>query len=80
MKAAGVPIVPGSDGLIESEDHLRQVANDIGYPIIIKATAGGGGKGMRVVEEESELIMRIKWHQMKPVPHLKMALCMLKSL
>ena len=56
MKAAGVPIVPGSDGLIESEDHLRQVANDIGYPIIIKATAGGGGKGMRVVEEESELI------------------------
>ncbi|MEC8678438.1 MAG: acetyl-CoA carboxylase biotin carboxylase subunit [Candidatus Margulisiibacteriota bacterium] len=60
MKAAGVPIVPGSDGLIESEDELRQVATSIGYPIIIKATAGGGGKGMRVVENESELISAFK--------------------
>jgi acetyl-CoA carboxylase biotin carboxylase subunit len=56
MKAAGVPIVPGSEGLIESEEELKKVAHEIGYPIIIKATAGGGGKGMRVVESDSELI------------------------
>lgn len=56
MKAANVPIVPGSDGLIESEEALKKIAPTIGYPMIIKATAGGGGKGMRVVESESELI------------------------
>ena len=44
MKAAGVPIVPGSDGLIESEEELQKIASTIGYPVIIKATAGGGGK------------------------------------
>ena len=60
MKAAGVPIVPGSDGLIESESELIKVVNQIGYPVIIKATAGGGGKGMRVVETESELISAFK--------------------
>jgi acetyl-CoA carboxylase, biotin carboxylase subunit len=56
MKTANVPIVPGSDGLIETESALNAIVKTIGYPIIIKATAGGGGKGMRVVENESELI------------------------
>ena len=56
MKAAGVPIVPGSEGLIETEEELQKIAAGIGYPIIIKATAGGGGKGMRIVESESELL------------------------
>ena len=60
MKAAGVPIVPGSDGLIETEAELKKIATKIGYPIIIKATAGGGGKGMRVVESEAELISAFK--------------------
>ena len=57
MKAAGVPTVPGSDGpLTENEEQLRQTAQRIGYPVIIKAAAGGGGRGMRVVESEDNLI------------------------
>ncbi|MBK8822356.1 MAG: acetyl-CoA carboxylase biotin carboxylase subunit [Anaerolineales bacterium] len=54
MKKAGVPTVPGFEGL-ESEDEFRQAAKEIGYPVLIKASAGGGGKGMRVVNAESEL-------------------------
>ena len=54
MKKAGVPTVPGFEGL-ESEDEFRKAANEIGYPVLIKASAGGGGKGMRVVNAESEL-------------------------
>ena len=60
MKAAGVPTVPGSDGPLSADPAiLRQTANRIGYPVIIKAAAGGGGRGMRVVEEESALINAI---------------------
>jgi acetyl-CoA carboxylase, biotin carboxylase subunit len=55
MKKAGVPILPGSDGPIESEDKAMKAAKDIGYPVIIKATAGGGGRGMRVVRAAGEL-------------------------
>jgi acetyl-CoA carboxylase biotin carboxylase subunit len=55
MKKAGVPILPGSDGPIESEDKAIKCAKDIGYPVIIKATAGGGGRGMRVVRAAGEL-------------------------
>ena len=60
MKSAGVPIVPGSEGLIESEKELESIVESIGYPVIIKATAGGGGKGMRVVESKNELISAYK--------------------
>lgn len=60
MKAAGVPTVPGSDGpLSNNEAKLRETANEIGYPVIIKAAAGGGGRGMRVVENEQSLINAI---------------------
>lgn len=55
MKKAGVPTVPGSDGSVESLDDCQAVVKKIGYPVIIKASAGGGGKGMRVVRNESEL-------------------------
>lgn len=55
MKAAGVPCVPGSDGLLVSLDHARKVAKEIGYPVMMKATAGGGGKGMREIFKEEEL-------------------------
>jgi acetyl-CoA carboxylase, biotin carboxylase subunit len=55
MRKAGVPILPGSDGPIESEDKAVKIAKDIGYPVIIKATAGGGGRGMRVVRNVGEL-------------------------
>ena len=51
MKSAGVPILPGSDGPVAEEDEAVQLASSLGYPIIIKAVAGGGGRGMRVVEE-----------------------------
>ncbi|MGE0591415.1 MAG: acetyl-CoA carboxylase biotin carboxylase subunit [Vicinamibacterales bacterium] len=55
MKKAGVPMLPGSDGPIESEERAIKVSRDIGYPVIIKAVAGGGGRGMRVVREVGEL-------------------------
>ncbi|CAM3589336.1 acetyl-CoA carboxylase biotin carboxylase subunit [Marinicrinis lubricantis] len=59
MKDAGVPVIPGSDGLIEDIDEALMLARDIGYPIVIKATAGGGGKGIRIVENEEMLIRQI---------------------
>jgi acetyl-CoA carboxylase biotin carboxylase subunit len=55
MKKAGVPTIPGSEGLLESVAEGKKIAKGIGYPVIIKATAGGGGRGMRIVWEESEL-------------------------
>jgi acetyl-CoA carboxylase biotin carboxylase subunit len=55
MIRAGVPTVPGSEGLLMSEREAQAIASKIGYPVMIKATAGGGGRGMRLVREESEL-------------------------
>ncbi len=55
MIRAGVPVIPGSEGLLQSVEEAKGIAKDMGYPVILKATAGGGGKGMRVVWEESEL-------------------------
>jgi acetyl-CoA carboxylase biotin carboxylase subunit len=55
MIKAGVPVVPGGEGLLESVDAAKKLAKEIVYPVIIKATAGGGGKGMRVVWNESEI-------------------------
>src|SRR5258708_6118190 len=55
MKEAGLPIIPGSDGAISTEDDLHAIACDLGYPLLIKAVAGGGGRGMRIVRSEEEL-------------------------
>ncbi|MNS28515.1 Biotin carboxylase [compost metagenome] len=55
MIAAGVPVIPGSEGLLESVAEAKTLAGEMGYPVILKATAGGGGKGMRVVWQESEI-------------------------
>jgi len=55
MIKAGVPVVPGGEGLLESIEQAKGLAKEIGYPVILKATAGGGGKGMRVVWEEGEM-------------------------
>src|SRR5881227_2391718 len=63
MRKAGVPILPGSDGPIESEDKALKLAKDIGYPVIVKATAGGGGRGMRVVRAPAELSHAVKTAQ-----------------
>jgi acetyl-CoA carboxylase biotin carboxylase subunit len=55
MIKAGVPVVPGGGGLLESAAQAKEIAKQVGYPVILKATAGGGGKGMRVVWNEEEL-------------------------
>ncbi|MCR2820354.1 acetyl-CoA carboxylase biotin carboxylase subunit [Lederbergia panacisoli] len=59
MKAAGVPIVPGSNGIINDSEEALEIAEKIGYPVIIKATAGGGGKGIRVARDKEELVKGI---------------------
>jgi acetyl-CoA carboxylase biotin carboxylase subunit len=59
MQAADVPVIPGSDGLVEDLDDAVRIAREIGYPVIIKATAGGGGKGIRLAEDEETLINQI---------------------
>ncbi|QBN19085.1 acetyl-CoA carboxylase biotin carboxylase subunit [Flavobacterium nackdongense] len=56
MKAAGVPCVPGSDGLLESFEQAQKLSKEMGYPVMLKATAGGGGKGMRAVWAEEDLL------------------------
>lgn len=56
MKTAGLPTIPGSDGAVEGEEQLSKEAERIGYPLILKAAAGGGGRGMRVVRNKSELL------------------------
>ena len=55
MKKAGLPMLPGSDGPVESEEKALQAATSIGYPVIVKAVAGGGGRGMRIVRSADEL-------------------------
>ncbi|MBZ0155469.1 MAG: acetyl-CoA carboxylase biotin carboxylase subunit [Alphaproteobacteria bacterium] len=55
MKRRGIPVVPGSDGPVASEELVMKIAKKIGFPVIIKASAGGGGRGMRIVNEEEEL-------------------------
>ena len=55
MIKAGVPVVPGVEGLLQSMDHAKKSAKEIGYPVILKATAGGGGKGMRIVWKEEDI-------------------------
>ena len=63
MKKAGVPVLPGSDGPIDQEDKALKIAKEIGFPVIVKATAGGGGRGMRVVRAAGELSHAVKTAQ-----------------
>jgi acetyl-CoA carboxylase, biotin carboxylase subunit len=55
MKKAGVPVVPGSEGIVQTPGEAAEISRVIGYPVIIKAVAGGGGRGMRIVREEAEM-------------------------
>src|SRR5687768_3208443 len=59
-KKLGIPVVPGSDGAITNTQQAARIASDMGYPVLIKATAGGGGRGMKVVHSADELDMAIK--------------------
>jgi acetyl-CoA carboxylase biotin carboxylase subunit len=63
MKKAGVPCLPGSDGPVQGEEQATKVAQELGYPVIIKAVAGGGGRGMRIVREVAELGPSLKTAQ-----------------
>jgi acetyl-CoA carboxylase biotin carboxylase subunit len=63
MKKAGVPVLPGTDGPVEGEDQALKAAKDLGYPVIIKAVAGGGGRGMRVIRAPQELGRALKTAQ-----------------
>jgi acetyl-CoA carboxylase biotin carboxylase subunit len=63
MKKAGVPVLPGSDGPVESEDKAQKIAKDLGFPVIIKAVAGGGGRGMRIVRAPGDLGKALKTAQ-----------------
>ncbi|KAF0248898.1 MAG: acetyl-CoA carboxylase biotin carboxylase subunit [bacterium] len=56
MKDAGLPLLPGSDGIVETIEDAIEIATSIGYPVIVKASAGGGGRGMRIVRNASELV------------------------
>src|SRR5262245_46737536 len=56
MKSIGVPVTPGYEGLIEDEEEAIRIAEDIGYPVIVKASAGGGGRGMRIVRNREEML------------------------
>ncbi len=60
MKKAGVPTVPGSEGVVASVEEAKQIAEEIGYPVIIKASYGGGGKGIRVARDEASLVQNYK--------------------
>ncbi|MBI1361657.1 MAG: acetyl-CoA carboxylase biotin carboxylase subunit [Alphaproteobacteria bacterium] len=55
IKAAGVPVVPGSDGGVDTAEEVKKIAKDIGYPVLVKATAGGGGRGMKVARTADEI-------------------------
>ena len=59
MKNAGVPVIPGSDGIVHNDKDALAISRKIGYPIMVKATAGGGGRGIRLVKEEAELLPAI---------------------
>ncbi len=63
MRKAGVPVLPGSEGIVENEEQAARIAREIGYPVLVKATAGGGGRGMRVAAHAGELGQALKTAQ-----------------
>lgn len=60
MKKAGVPVIPGSEGAVRSVEEAMEAAKSIGFPLLVKASAGGGGRGIRMVESEDQLASQIE--------------------
>jgi len=71
MKAAGVPILPGTTEPVQSADEVKELVNEIGFPVIIKAAAGGGGRGMRIVRKQEELETQLETAQAEALAAFK---------
>jgi acetyl-CoA carboxylase biotin carboxylase subunit len=71
MKAAGVPILPGTSEPVQSADEVKELVNEIGFPVIIKAAAGGGGRGMRIVRKQEELETQLETAQAEALAAFK---------
>lgn len=80
MKAAGVPVIPGSDGIVETVEEGKAIADAMGYPVMIKASAGGGGKGMRFVPSAEEFENLLSLHEMKRSLHSIIPMCISRNL
>ena len=75
MQKAKVPVIPGSDGVIDSVEEALTIAEEIGYPVMLKAAAGGGGKGIRKVLSKEGYRNTLLQRSKKPKPHLVMMIC-----
>ena len=80
MKAAGVPVIPGSDGVVADLEQARREGERIGYPVMVKASAGGGGRGIRLVRSPEELEDAFTTPARRLSPFLEMTGCIWKSL
>ena len=80
MREAGLPIVPGTETPVQGIDEVKKVANEVGYPIMLKALAGGGGKGMRLVRTEEEVETALRLSQSKQGHPLAMMRFILKNI
>lgn len=77
---AGVPVIPGSKGAVNSVDEIKELAEEIGYPVVLKAASGGGGKGIRIVKSRNNLKNPLKKRKAKVKNTLTMTEFMLKHL
>ena len=80
VHSAGVPVIPGSTDAVNSVEEIKKLAKDIGYPLVLKAASGGGGKGIRIVKEENQLEKSLKKLKVKVKNILMMIVCMWKHL
>ena len=80
MIRAGIPVVPGSDGVIGGIDKALETAEAIGYPVMVKASAGGGGRGMRIVQNPGDLKMPSSRRNQKHRPRLATTRCTWKNI
>lgn len=80
MREAGLPIVPGTETPVQGIDEVKKVANEVGYPIMLKALAGGGGKGMRLVRTEEEVETALRLSQSEAGTSLAMMRFILKNI